>query len=170
MAALNPFFDDADDSESAEEESGDGGLPDPVKVTTGDSKSVTNKKGEKDDDETLELNVNPSEFEELGGAAAINKEAQRKRTDNGKDKDEDDVEIIDTSKRMNKKTTPNAIIHPESRPSSEPSSWRKRTTLKSLRLTVAASTPSSLSSKFQSGGRTVGSPRTERWFSTKSIL
>ena len=121
MAALNPFFNDAEDSESADEESE--GLPEPVKVTTGDNKSVTNKEvDETEDDETLELNVNQSEFEELGGAAALNKEASKKRIDDkSKDKDEDDVEIIETSNRMNKKTAAEpVIIHPELNTSSEP--------------------------------------------------
>ena len=122
MAALNPFFNEADedDSGSAEEESG--GLPEPVKVTTGDKQSVINDndKSEREEDETLELNVNQLEFEELGGTVALHKKATKKSIDNSKDKDEDDVEIIETSNRMNKKTTVEPIIHPESRTSSDP--------------------------------------------------
>ena len=124
MAALNPFFNEADedDSGSAEEESG--GLPEPVpvKVTTGDKQSVINDndKSEREEDETLELNVNQLEFEELGGTVALHKEATKKSIDKSKDKDEDDVEIIETSNRMNKKTPVETIIHPESRPSSDP--------------------------------------------------
>ena len=108
MAALNPFFDDTDEEEDTEEDKNEltessVPLPDPVKATsdTGENneestvdKDNDNSSSERQDDQDvgdmLEIEVNQTEFEELGGKDA--------------DKEDEDIEIISEANSRLKRT------------------------------------------------------------------